>query len=190
MDRLHSLLGLLMLSFLAWLISENRREVRFRTALAGLGLQVGLALIFFILELKVSSYGLLSIAGLVAMLLGSLMLFKGAGQGLQPSLKVILPTVLLVTGFFAAVAALVFKAQVRRPWTGAEGLVGEIGVARTALHPQGKVFVHGELWQATAESPIAPGTPIEVKAVNNLTLVVAPAEDARPASDRRSNRTD
>jgi membrane-bound serine protease (ClpP class) len=140
-------------------------------------LLIGLALIFFILEMKITSYGLLSIAGIVALLLGSLMLFKGAEEGLRPSLTVILPTLLVVAGFFVALAGLVYKAQAGRPRTGGEGLVGEIGVARTALDPQGKVFVHGELWNAKAADPIPAGSAVEVTAVNNLTLVVVALKD-------------
>ena len=114
-------------------------------------LLIVLAIIFFIMEMKIPSYGLLSVAGIVSLLLGSLMLFDGSTPGMKVSLRVLLPTVIFISGFFVAVASLVFRAQISRPTTGSKGLVGEIGVVKKALAPEGKVFVHGELWNARAK---------------------------------------
>jgi membrane-bound serine protease (ClpP class) len=76
---------------------------------------------------------------------------------------------LLVVGFLAWIAMKAFRGQVR---TGVEGLVHEVGIARSPLSPRGKVFVHGELWDAVAEEPVAIGESVEVVAVRNLTLAV------------------
>ena len=131
-----------------------------------------LSLVFFVLEIFVTSYGLLSIAGIVSLLLGSLMLFDGEGQGVRLSWSVLLPTVVLVSGFFIAVVGLVVKTHLSKPRTGALGLVGEIGVVKVALRPDGKVFVHGELWNAHAEVPIDAGARVRVVGVRGLLLDV------------------
>ena len=106
-----------------------------------------LSLVFFILELKITSYGMLTIAGIASLLLGSMMLYEGDMPGMKLSLQVLLTTVGMVSGFFILVATLVVRAQVAQPRTGAAGLVGEVGVVKQALAPEGKVFVHGELWR-------------------------------------------
>ena len=136
-----------------------------------------LAIIFFIMEMKISSYGLLSVAGFVSLLLGSLMLFKGTGPDMKLSLTVLLPTLILVSGFFAFVAGLVFRAQISKPRTGTKGLVGEIGVVKKALTPEGKVFVHGELWNARARKDIGENVKVRVVNVENLILEVEPQDE-------------
>ena len=133
-----------------------------------------LSLIFFIMEMKITSYGLLSVAGVVSLLLGSIMLFEGGDPGIRLSMSVLIPTVSVVSLFFVAVASLVFRAHLRQPASGAEGLVGEIGVVSEALDPEGKVMVHGELWWAVSETPLAVGTKVRVTAVDRLTLSVRP----------------
>ncbi len=140
---------------------------------------IALAIIFFIMELKIASYGLLSVAGVVSLLLGSLMLFDGEGPDSRVSWGVLTPTLGLVSGFFIAIAYLVFRAQLARPATGAAGLVGEIGLVKKALAPQGKVFVHGELWNAVASSPVAEGKRVRVVKVTGLLLDVEPLENCR-----------
>jgi membrane-bound serine protease (ClpP class) len=131
-----------------------------------------LALVFFIMEMKVASYGLLSIAGITSLLLGSMMLFESDGSGLRLSWTVLLPTIAIVSGFFVVISGLVFKSQVSKPKTGKRGLVGEIGVVKEALVPEGKVFVHGELWNATSKNPIQKGAKVRVLNVTNLILEV------------------
>jgi membrane-bound serine protease (ClpP class) len=139
-------------------------------------LLIVLAIIFFIMEMKITSYGLLSVAGVVSLLLGSLMLFKGSAPDMKLSLQVVLPTIILISGFFVAVAGLVFRAQISKPTTGSTGLVGEIGVVKKALTPEGKVFVHGELWNARAKDPIDKDAKVRIVQVVNLILEVEPAE--------------
>jgi membrane-bound serine protease (ClpP class) len=138
---------------------------------AGLGLIV-LAIIFFILEIKVTSYGMLTVAGVISLVLGSVMLFKTPEPALRVSVELIAMLAafsLLVVGFLAYMALRAFRNPVR---TGIEGLIHEVGTARSPLNPRGKVFVHGEIWDAVAEEPVATGEPVEVVAVRNLTLAV------------------
>jgi membrane-bound serine protease (ClpP class) len=135
-------------------------------------LLIVLAIIFFIMEMKITSYGLLSVAGIVSLLLGSLMLFEAPTPDMKLSLRVLLPTVILISGFFVAVASLVFRAQISKPTTGSMGLVGEIGVVKKALTPEGKVFVHGELWNARAKQPLDQNVKVRVVKVENLILEV------------------
>lgn len=139
-------------------------------------LLIVLALIFFIMELKITSYGLLSVAGVVSMLLGSIMLFEGDSPEFRVSLRVVLPTLALVSAFFVAVATLAFRAQVSKPRTGVDGLAGEIGVVKHAIDPEGKgkVQVHGELWKARAGQPVAEGVRVRVVGVDGLVLEVEP----------------
>jgi membrane-bound serine protease (ClpP class) len=136
-----------------------------------------LAIVFFIMEMKIASYGLLSVAGIVSLLLGSLMMFKDTGPDMRLSLKVLLPTIILISGFFVFVAGLVFRAQMAKPRTGTKGLVGEIGKVKKALTPEGKVFVHGELWNAKAEKAIDEGAKVRVVNVVNLMLEVEPLDE-------------
>ena len=140
-------------------------------------LLIVLAIIFFIMEMKITSYGLLSIAGVVSLLLGSLMLFEGTGPDMALSWGVLLPTLLTISGFFVVVAGLVFKAHKSKPTTGSRGLIGEIGIVKQALAPEGKVFVHGELWNAKAKEPLEEKTRVRVVKVDRLMLEVEPVEE-------------
>jgi membrane-bound serine protease (ClpP class) len=139
-------------------------------------LLIVLAVVFFVMEMKIASYGLLSVAGVVSLLLGSLMLFEGDSPEGRLSWQVLIPTLLLISASFTAVAFLVFRSQVSRPATGSDGMVGEIGVVKKAL-PEGKVFVHGELWYATGPPGIGEGRRVRVVRVRGLTLEVEPAEE-------------
>ena len=141
-------------------------------------LLIVLAIIFFIMEMKITSYGLLSIAGIVSLMLGSLMLFEGDTPDMKLSLQVLLPTIVVISGFFVAVAGLVFRAQRSRPTTGTRGLVGEIGIVKKALTPEGKVFVHGELWNARAQGPVEEDTKVRVVKVVNLLLEVESVDES------------
>jgi len=135
-----------------------------------------LAVVFFIMELKIASYGLLSVAGVLSFLLGSIMMFEGGGPEMRVAWRVMLPTLVLVCGFFVAVAGLVFKSQRSRSRTGAEGLVEEIGVVKAALQPEGKVQVHGELWKAKSAVPLQIGAKVRVVKVKDLVLEVEALE--------------
>jgi len=131
-----------------------------------------LAFIFFILEFKIISYGLLSVAGLVSLFLGGMMLFRGGEGGLDISWSVLIPTVAIVSLFFIVVAGIVFRSHLLRSTTGAAGMVGERGVVYTPLNPEGQVFVHGEYWQAISDETIAKGEAVVVLEVLDLKLRV------------------
>jgi membrane-bound serine protease (ClpP class) len=135
-------------------------------------LLIAVALILFILEMKVASYGLLSLGGIISLFLGSLMLFKGGAPELSLSLRVLIPTVIMVSGFFVIVAGLVFRSQISKPRTGDKGLIGEVGVVKERLAPEGRIFVHGELWNAEALEPIEAGAKVRVLGVDHLVLKV------------------
>ena len=137
---------------------------------AGL-LLIALAIIFFIAEIKVASYGVLSIGGLISLIIGSIMLFEDVGV----SLKLLLPTVLLVGGFFVVVAGLAFKAHRAKPKSGATGLLGEVGVVKEIIDPEGLVFVHGGYWRAEAKEKIEPGEKVKVEGLHGLVLRVKKA---------------
>jgi membrane-bound serine protease (ClpP class) len=131
-----------------------------------------LAVIFFFAEIKIASHGMLSLAGVLCLVLGSLMLFRYPEQPMQVALQVFVPTVTVISLFFIAVASLAFRAQTARPQTGDTALVGQIGEVRVSIDPEGKVFVNGELWNAQSEQEIAVGEKVEVVAVHNLKLKV------------------
>ncbi len=131
-----------------------------------------LAVLFFILEIKITSYGMLGVAGIGCLVLGSLMLFKTPEPALRVSGELIAMVAafsVLVVGFLAWMALRAQRLPVR---TGMEGMIHEIGVARSPLNLHGKVFVQGEIWDAIADEPVAAGEPVEVVAVRNLTLAV------------------
>jgi membrane-bound serine protease (ClpP class) len=132
-----------------------------------------LAIVFFILELKVTSYGMLSLAGVLSLVLGSMMLFKGAGPQFQLAWKVLLPTVLLVSGFFVGIVLVVVRAHTRKARTGADGLVDEVGVVKQVQGQEGKVLVHGELWRAVFEEAVAVGDKVRVLSVKDLVVTVS-----------------
>ncbi len=135
-------------------------------------LLMALAVIFFILEIKVTSYGMLSVAGAIALFLGGLMLYKESDYGVRLSLGVLIPAVGIVSAFFAVVAGLAFKAQVAGARTGRSGLIGEIGTVKQTIDPEGKVFVHGELWKARSASALETGQTVRVVEIEGLTMIV------------------
>lgn len=145
-------------------------------------LLIALAVVFFILEMKLTSYGLLSVAGTVSLLLGSLMLFEGEAPESRLAWQVLLPTLMVVSAFFTVVAWVVFRAQLSPPKTGSSGLVGEIGLVKTALDPEGKVFVHGELWNAVSRTSLQAGERVRVVKVTGLKLEVEAVEPDRVRS--------
>lgn len=142
---------------------------------AGVALIV-LAVIFFVVEIKVVSHGLLTIGGVISLILGSMMLIEteSALEIAKISWRVILVTVVLTVAFFVFAISFGIKAQRRRPTTGTEGIIGEIGEVISDLKPEGQVRVHGELWSAMSNdgSFIVKGTKVEVTGVINLKLTV------------------
>ncbi len=142
---------------------------------AGL-LLILLALILFILEVKIVSYGMLTIGGIGAMTLGSLMLFDQPPDNFAPavavSMKLILMMVGLTAAFFIFAFSLALKSHRKKVTTGAEGLVGEVGTAESSLKLEGRVKVHGEIWKARCDVPLSKGKKIRVVRVAGLLLEV------------------
>jgi len=138
-----------------------------------------LAVVMFVLEIKVISHGMLTLGGVICLVLGSSLLIDGPIPELRVPLGAVLPMSLTVALICAVALRLAVRAQRARVATGVEGLVGELGATTEPLEPTGRVRVHGELWTAVAEQgPIAAGSPIEVVSVRELTLTV---RAARPA---------
>ncbi len=131
-----------------------------------------LAIVLFIAEVKVTSYGLLTVGGLVAMILGAMMLIDSSLPELRISPWTLVPIVLVFAAFTLALVRLVVQAQLRQPRTGMEGLVGQTGEAVTDLAPEGWVQVQGERWLARAEEPVAQGEAIQVVSGEGLRLRV------------------
>jgi len=142
---------------------------------AGL-LLILLALLLFILEVKITSYGLLTIGGIVSMVLGSLMLFEQPDNimnpALQISLKLVITLSLATAAFFVFALSMALKTHRQKVTTGQEGLIGEIGHARTDIFHDGSVHVHGEIWSAFADAEIKQGERVRVVEVDGMTLKV------------------
>ncbi len=139
-------------------------------------------IILFILELKITSYGLLSVGGAVCLLLGSIMLIntESSLEFISLSWSVIIPSVVFTVLFFVFAIGMGVKAQARKPVTGVEGIVGEVGEAFTEMSPEGSVKVHGEIWSATSsEGKLKKGTRVVVEQVENLHLTVKKHPDNR-----------
>lgn len=136
-----------------------------------------LGIVLFILEIKVTSFGMLTIGGIISMTIGSIMLFDSGLPFFSLSLKVILPAVFITALFFSLTIYLVVKAYKRKPVTGAEGLVGLTGEAKTDIHDKGQVFIHGEIWSAWSEEPLKAGERVVVDKIDNLTLKVKALHD-------------
>jgi membrane-bound serine protease (ClpP class) len=145
---------------------------------AGL-LFIGLAFLLFILEFKVTSFGLLTIGGILSMLLGSLMLIDSP----EEYLRIPLSTIVVVVGSTAAVFTFIIGAAMRsigrQPVSGMEGILGETGIVKQRLHPVGTVFVQGTLWSARSTSPIEVGEAVRVIGVEGLKLTVEKATEEK-----------
>ncbi len=128
----------------------------------------------FVLELKVASYGLLSVGGVISLLFGSMILMDSSAPELQVSLSVILPVVMGISAILIFLVRLAVASQRRRSVTGTSGMIDEAGVALSPILPgaTGRVATHGEIWQARAGEPIAEGDAVRVVAVDGLTLTV------------------
>ena len=135
---------------------------------------IALAIVLFILEVKVASHGALTIGGIVAMFVGSIMLIDSPLPFMRVSLGVIIPSVLFTALFFLFAVGMALRAQRRRVTTGSEGLLGEEGVARGDVHASGSVFVRGEFWNARSAEPIPSGTKVVVERVDGMVVTVRP----------------
>jgi membrane-bound serine protease (ClpP class) len=144
---------------------------------AGLAL-ILFGIILFIAEIKITSYGLLTIGGIISLALGSIMLIESDSslEFIRISWSVIIPAALVTALFFAFAVGMGIKAQRAKPTTGIEGLLGEEGETLTVLNPDGQVRVHGEIWKAhSEEGRIGAGQHVVVTRIENLTLHVKKA---------------
>ncbi|HYZ87347.1 MAG TPA: nodulation protein NfeD, partial [Bryobacteraceae bacterium] len=132
-----------------------------------------LALALFVLEAKFTSFGILGAGGAVAMILGALLLVEG-----PPEFRIRAGTAIAIALPFAVISVflttLVIRAHGNKVQTGVSGLVGETGIARTSLDPEGKILVHGEYWDAVSSVAVSPGTRVRVLSVDGMRLRVEP----------------
>src|SRR5437763_1200284 len=155
------------ISFIVALFAFNMLPVNW----AGAAL-ILLAIVLFVLEGTVTSHGILALGGIIAMIAGGLMLVEGP----IPQMRVRLSTTLIVTFPIAiitvALVRLVYLSRKRKSVTGEEGMLGESGVAKTDIHGEGKVWVHGEYWNASSERPIPAGANVRITKVQGLKVEV------------------
>jgi len=128
--------------------------------------------ILFIAEIKVMSHGMLTVGGVISLVLGSLLLFDTAEPALRVSLQVLIPAVLLVTGFFIAVIWMAIQAQMRKKSTGTEAMIDAETEALTDIANDGKVFLQGQYWKAISKKPIKKGAKVKIVKVEGLSLIV------------------
>lgn len=155
---------------------------------AGL-LLMGFALLLFVADLFAPSHGILTVGGIIAFVLGSLLLFDRpeAGPWLSVSIWAIAGVTVVFALFFGLVVGAVARSHGRKAVTGREGLVGQVGRVRNPLEPAGMIFVDGALWEAVSEAGSVPrGERVTVVAVDGLSLRVRPVTDSaeRPGEER------
>jgi len=150
---------------------------------AGFGL-ILLAIIMFVAEIKVPSYGMLTVGGVVSMLLGSILLFDTPELSAQVSLGVILPVALSFCAFFVISVYLVIKAHRVSPVSGLEGMLGEQAeIYQWDAKGAGKVFCHGEYWSAKGPAGLEKGDMVEVVDIDGMSLTVKPIKDQDKTSE-------
>ena len=151
-------------------------------------LLIALAMLLFALELTVTSHGLLAVGGIICFALGASALYTQPGDPFGPIVSVATPLVIVMTGTFAVLMALITVTAIRtRQMKGSPGLIGEVihsgttGIVRRPLEPLGSVHIAGEEWSARSvgDQPIERGTPVKVVAVEGLTVLVEP--DPQPS---------
>jgi membrane-bound serine protease (ClpP class) len=145
------------------------------------------AFILFALEAKFATHGVLGVGGIAVMILGALLLVDGP----IPQMRIRALTAFAVSIPFGLLTLFLVDIAVRarrgKVVTGKRGLIGEVGVAQTQFRPDGKVFVHGEIWNASSSSPLEPGQTVRVTAVRDLVLTVEPVAPGVPVGSSRIN---
>ncbi|HKJ72068.1 MAG TPA: nodulation protein NfeD [Gammaproteobacteria bacterium] len=149
---------------------------------AGLGL-IALAILFFVGEALVPSFGALGVGGLIAFVLGSILLMDTDVPALEIAWPVIVTASLVTGAFILGVAAMAARSHRRQPVSGAGHLVGHTAVVVDPLEPEGRVRFEGELWRARSPRPAAAGTRVRIERLDGLTLEVSPLEDAGPTEE-------
>jgi membrane-bound serine protease (ClpP class) len=138
-------------------------------------------ILLLVLEVKITSFGVLAVGGILSLLLGSMMLIDSPLPALQIGMRVILPITLGISAIVLFLVGLAVRAQKMGPVTGPAGMLNEIGQALSSIDPGGigRVRTHGEIWTATATEPVTEGETVRVTSVHGLLLTVRPD---RPAS--------
>jgi len=135
-------------------------------------LMIIFGVILFIAEIKVMSHGMLTVGGIISLTMGSLFLFDTKDPALRISLQVLIPAILVASGFFIVVIWLAVKAQMRKHFTGTEAMIGAEAKAATDITDEGKVFLEGEYWKAISKEPVKKGAKVRVVKVEGLSLIV------------------
>lgn len=141
--------------------------------LAGI-LLIILSVILFVLETQITSYGALTIGGIISLTLGSLMLIEPSAIYISIPLKSIFIVVGITSVIFIFIISYAIRVQFKKPVTGLEGIIGEVGVVKRKLAPKGKIQIHGEIWNATTQGKevIKKGEEVEVIKIEGMKLVV------------------
>jgi membrane-bound serine protease (ClpP class) len=135
-----------------------------------------LAIVLFVVEVKVASHGLLAVGGIASLILGAMMLIDSPLPEMRISLETLLPAAIFMALATMTLVRMVIQAQRRKPSTGGEGLVGQHAVALSDLTPEGWVRVQGERWRAVADEPVGTGDGVVVAGISGLTLKVRKGE--------------
>ncbi len=138
---------------------------------AGLALIV-FGIFLFIIELYAASYGLLTTGGIISFVLGSMMLIDTPYPFLKVSLSIIIPVALSFAALFVFLLGAVIRAHSSRIKTGFEGMIGEKGVADTDIAESGKIFIHGEIWNAKSDEPVKKGDEVKIAGRNGMVFKV------------------
>jgi membrane-bound serine protease (ClpP class) len=130
------------------------------------------SIILFIAEIKIMSYGMLTVGGVISLALGSFLLFDTPEPALRVSLQVIIPSVVLISIFFVAAIWLAYSAQKRKHYSGTESMIDSQGETATDLDPEGQVLYQGEYWAAQSSRFISRGSKVRIVKVEGLKLSV------------------
>ncbi|HEY6292597.1 MAG TPA: nodulation protein NfeD [Terriglobia bacterium] len=138
-----------------------------------------LALVLFGLEVKANSHGVLAAGGIVAMVVGALILVQSPLPGAAISLGTALSVTIPVAVISVILLRLAMIARRAKTITGEQGMINQVGVARTDLAPEGKILIRGEIWEARSAQPVAIGGRVRVREVEGLKLVVEPEPESK-----------
>lgn len=140
---------------------------------AGLALLL-LALVLFVIDVYATSHGVLTVGGIIAFIVGSLMLFHDSEVGVRVSLSVVITLALITAAFSTFILSMLWRGRHRPPGSGPETLIGMTATARTPVNPNGKVFVDGTFWNAVnvGAEPIKSGDTVVIEGRDGLTLKV------------------
>jgi membrane-bound serine protease (ClpP class) len=160
------------IAFVIFLMAVRVLPINF----AGLALII-LAIILFILELKIVSYGLLTVGGIISFVVGSMILFDSPLPGFQLPLSTIIGVVIFLLLFIFIVVRAIVRVHAGKVTTGSQGLIGESGIAIRDFDKEGKILIHGEIWNARSDEIIKKDDKVVVEDVNSMVLIVRRESD-------------